>query len=116
MTKITGIRMLDETIHRMGGEGDNWYSTWAANDKVYTSMNDGVGFPGVAGYTGMSLNTRVFAIDGVPPNHSFEYLPGFPDLPSGDMPEERSRYYGFGIIALDDHLYHYLTTPNHPWP
>jgi hypothetical protein len=64
----------------------------------------------------MSLNTRVFAIDGVPPNHSFEYLPGFPDLPSGDMPEERSRYYGFGIIALDDHLYHYLTTPNHPWP
>ena len=114
MTRITGIRRLDETIHRMGGEGDNWYTTWAANDKLYTSLTDGKGFPDVQGYTGMFHNTRVFAINGYPPHHSFEYLNGFPDLPFGDVPEEKYRYYGFGIIALDDHLYHFLTTPNHP--
>ena len=57
MTGIIGMRRLDDTIHRMGGEGDNWYTTWAANDKLYTSMTDGTGFPDVEGYTGMSHNT-----------------------------------------------------------
>lgn len=115
MGRIVGMRRLDETIHRMSGEGDNWYTTWADDDKLYASLNDGKGFPGMAGYTGLSHNTRVFALNGYPPHHSFEYLHGFPDLPSGAVPQDRSRYYGFGIIALDDHIYHYLATPNHPW-
>ncbi|MCX8214211.1 MAG: hypothetical protein OTJ97_06855 [SAR202 cluster bacterium] len=115
MTKVTDLRILDDTILRMVGTGDNWHTTWAGDDKLYVSLNDGEGFPDVEGYTGMSLNTRVFAVNGHPPNHSSEYLPGFPDLPSGEIPEERSRYYGFSIIALDEHIYHYLYTPNHPW-
>jgi len=115
MTRISGIRRLDETIHRMGGIGDNWHMTWAANDKLYTSLTDGTGFPDVDGFTGMFYNTRVYAINDDPPNHSIEHLPGFPDLTKDFGPYGRSRYFGLGIIALDDHMYHYLTTPNHPF-
>lgn len=115
MTEIIGIRRLDETIHRMGGMGDNWHTTWASNDNLYVSLNDGKGFPNLDGYTGMTHNSRIFILKGYPPNHYFEYIHGFPDLISGPAPEEKSRYYGFGILALEDHLYYYLTTPNHPF-
>ncbi len=115
MTTITGMRRLDETIHRMGGRGDNWHTTWAADDKLYTGMCDGTGFADVEGHTGMFYISRVYAINGDPPHHSFEHLPGFPDLTKGPGPDDRNTYYGFGIIALDDHLYYYLSTPNHPF-
>lgn len=112
---ITGMRRLDETIHRMGGRGDNWHTTWAANDKLYTGMCDGTGFKNVEGHTGMFYISRVYAINGDPPHHSFEHLPGFPDLTKGPGPDDRNTYYGFGTIAIDDHLYYYLSTPNHPF-
>jgi hypothetical protein len=115
MTTISGMRRLDETIHRMGGRGDNWHMTWATNDKLYTGMCDGTGFPDIGGHTGMFYISRVYAINGDPPHHSFEHLPGFPDLTKGPGPDDRNTYYGFGLIALDDHLYYYLSTPNHPF-
>ena len=115
MTTITGMRRLDATIHRMGGRGDNWHTTWAANDKLYTGMCDGTGFTQVEGHTGMFYISRVYAINGHPPHHSFEHLPGFPDLTKGPGPDDRNTYYGFALIALDDHIYYYLSTPNHPF-
>ena len=115
MTAIAGMRRLDETIQRMGGRGDNWHTTWAADDKLYTGMCDGTGFENVDGHTGMFYISRVYAINGDPPHHSFEHLSGFPDLPKGPGPDDRNTYYGFGLIALDDHLYYYLSTPNHPF-
>ena len=88
--------------------------TWARNDKQYVSLTDGSGWPDVAGYIkGQSYNSRVYGIDGDPPDISFEHLPGFPDLLSIDLPEQHSRYYGFGILAVDDAIYHFLSTPNH---
>ena len=113
MAQIIGLRRLDKKVYRMGGNGDNWYMTWARNGRQYVSLNDGRGWPDVAGYTGKVHNTRVFALDGDPPEVRFEYLDGFCDLMSGDTPLTRQRYYGFGILALDDSLYHYLATPNH---
>ena len=58
--------------------------------------------------------SRVYAINGDPLHHSFEHLPGFPDLTKGPGQDDRNTYYGFGIIAIDDCLY-YLSTPNHPF-
>ena len=29
--RITGLRLLDDTITRLGGNGDNWHTTWAAD-------------------------------------------------------------------------------------
>ena len=62
MTEITGIRRFDETIHRMGGRGDNWHTTWAANDKLYTAMCDGTAFAKVEGHTGMFYICRLYEV------------------------------------------------------
>ena len=105
MESIVGIRRIDETLVRSGGNGDNWHMTWADNGKQYVALCDGLGWPDVKGYTGQAYNTRVYALNGDPPNHAFEHLPGYPDMNFG------SRYYGFGIIAIDGCIYQYLSTP-----
>lgn len=108
MSTITGIRRLDDTIRRTVCNGDNWHMTWAADDRQYTSLCDGAGWPGMPGYGGPGYNTRVYAVAGDPTEPTFEFLPGYPDLPVAE-----NRYYGFGIIALGDHIYEFLSTPNH---
>jgi len=114
MARITGIRRLDDTLRRSGGSGDNWHMTWANDGKQYVALCDGRGWPDVAGFTGQDYNTRVYAINGYPPHHTFEHLPGYPDLISEPTPNI-NRYYGFGILALDDCIYHFLSTPNRPF-
>lgn len=105
MTTITGIKMLKGTTHR-SGNGDNWHTTWANNDKQYVLLTDGTGWPNAVGNTGKRYITRVFAIHGDAPNHTFEHLPGYPDLNYPNI------FYGFGILALDESIYHFLTTAN----
>jgi len=112
MTQIIGIRRLDDTTLRTGGSGDNWHMTWAKNDRQYVALCDGRGWPDVAGYTGKAYNTRLYAINGDPPNQTFQYLPGYPDLLSEQSPNV-NRYYGFGIISIDGYIYHFPSTPNH---
>ena len=105
MTRVTGIRMLNETIHR-SGHGDNWQTTWAGDDRQYLLLTDGRGWPEAVGDTGKTYTTRVFAMIGDAPDHTFEHLPGYPDLHHPIV------FYGFGILALDGYIYHFLTTPN----
>ena len=50
----------------------------------------------------------------MPPEHTFRYLPGYPDLLSTKAPNI-SRYYGFGIIAVGGTITHFLSAPNHPF-
>jgi hypothetical protein len=102
---ITGLRRREETILRIPFEGDNWHTTWAADGQQYTLMCDGQGY-----------NTRLWQLQGDPPDVRFGHLPGYPELVSdtAPSPEPRfSRYYGFGIIACDGDIYHFLSTPNH---
>ena len=112
MRKIKGIAKLEETSLRVGGNGDNWHMTWAGSDKQYVSLCDGEGFPGTPNN---KYNSRTYAIDGDPPEITFEYLPGYPDLINNWGTQDSSRYYCFGILALDETIYQYLTTPNHPF-
>ena len=56
----------------------------------------------------------MYAIAGDPPKLTFEYLSGYPDLPSNPN-RESNRYYNFGTLAVDGRLYQYLSTPNHPF-
>ncbi|MBD3181858.1 DUF4185 domain-containing protein [Candidatus Poribacteria bacterium] len=88
--------------------------TWADNNKQYVGLCDGTGWPDISGYSGKSYNTRLFAINGEAQNHTAEFLPNFPDLLT-EAPPKCNRYYGFGIIALDGYIYHFLSTPNTPF-
>ena len=102
---IKSLRRVDDTILRLGGHGDNWHMTWADDDEMYVGLCDGKGLPGTKqGF----FNSRMYRVAGDPPNVTFEDMPGYPDLPFGDQ-----WFYGFGILALDDSIYHYLTTPKH---
>ena len=110
--RITGIRRLEGTTSRSSGSGDNWHTTWANDGKQYVALCDGGGWPEIPGYEDKRYNTRVYAINGDASNHTFEHLPGYPDLLSESSPN-CNRYYGFGIFALDGGIYHFLSTPNH---
>ncbi len=114
MAKILGIRRLDETTRRISGSGDNWHMTWANDDRQYVALCDGSGWPEIPDYTPKPYNTRVFAINGDAANPTFEYLPGYPDLLT-EEPPKINRYYGFGIVAIKGYIYHFLSTPNHPF-
>ncbi len=114
MAHIRSLRRLPETTARTGGTGDNWHATWTAAGEQLVGLCDGSAWPEVSGHTGTYYNTRVFALHGDPPDLHFEHLPGFPDLLChGEV--EVNRYYGFGILAVGERVYHYLSTPNRPF-
>jgi len=114
MAKIVGLKRLIETTAGTGGTGDNWHTTWADDDRQYVALCDGQGWPDVEGYTGQPYNARVYGVEGEPPRVRFVHLTGYPDLLT-EEPPNASRYYGFGIIALNGHIYHYMSTPNRPF-
>jgi hypothetical protein len=119
MPKIIGLQRLDDTIQPVSGHGDNWHMSWAKNDKQYVGLCDGRGWPDLHGNR-IQYNARMYAINGNPPNYSFEDLPGYPVLesvhpPTAEQPRHWSRYYGFGILALDRSLYHFMSTPKVPF-
>ena len=112
MKTISGLRRLEETTLRIGGVGDNWHMTWASDDRQFVSLCDGRGFPGVPN---KDYNSRSYAINGDPPDLGFDHLPGYPDLINTPGTRDISRYYNFGILALDGRIYQWLSTPNHPF-
>ena len=114
MTTIKGIRRLEETIRRSVCNGDNWHMTWADDDRQYVALCDGHGWPDIPGYTGQLYNARVYALSGGPQDATFEHLSGYPDLCVEPVPNQ-NRYYGFGILALDGQIFHFLSTPNYPF-
>src|SRR5436853_2248780 len=103
MSKITGIQRLDNTIQPVTGNGDNWHMTWASDDKQYVGLCDGRGWSDLPEYTGQMYNTRMYIINGDAPHHTFEFMPGYPDLElighsTSERPLNYSQYYGFGIL------------------
>ena len=109
---IRRLRRLEDTTVRVDSVGDNWHMTWADDDRQYVSLCDGTGF---AGTPRKDYNSRAYAIRGDPPDMTFEYLPGYPDLINRPGTRDISRYYNFGILALDGKLYQFLSAPNHPF-
>lgn len=118
--KIIGIKRLENTILPATGVGDNWYMTWAADDKQYTGLCDGPGFKALPDYTGTNYNSKLYRIEGNPPHHTFEPVPDYPALESihpSKVPgsKDYSRYYGFGILAVDNKIYQLMSTPKFPF-
>lgn len=120
MTRIIGMKRLDETILPCTGHGDNWYMTWAEDDKQYAGLCDGTGFPDLPDFDGRTHNSKLFSISGDPPDHVFDSVRGYPALEHVADDNSRhlglySRYYGFAIIALDGFLFQFLSTPKVPF-
>jgi hypothetical protein len=104
--RIKSVKRRDETILRLGGMGDNFHMTWAADDRQYAALCDGWGWFDKP--NGMH-NSRLFAISSGPKDASFSDVPGYPYLiPEVDAPH----YYSFGTLALAGKIYQYLSTFN----
>jgi len=112
VARIIGLRRLEGTTLRLGGVGDNWHMTWAQDDTQYVSLCDGSGWPDLPQ---ADYNSRMYGIGGTPPDVRFEYLPGYPELVNYHGTDRLSRYYNFGVLALDAAIYQFLSTPNHPF-
>jgi|SRR5579859_279745 len=109
---VSGIRFRDETLLRLGGVGDCWNMTWAADDRQYAALCDGYGFPGMPH---RFFSSRMYAFQGSPPHVRAEYLPGYPELLCTRVDEEHHfAYYGFGVLAVDGRIYQFLSTRNTP--
>jgi hypothetical protein len=112
--KIVGLRRLDETIARLGGNGDNWQMTWTADDRMVAGLCDGDAQPW-PNVPHRPFNSRLISIRGIPPQPQFADTPGYPELLTGPGPRNVSRYYGFGILAIDGSIYQFLSTPDRPF-
>lgn len=112
MTRITSAVLREDTILRLGGDGDNWHMSWAADDSQVIALCDGLGMPGT---TPAPYNTALFRMFGAPPDLRFEEISGFPALVDAPLEQsfngsDRGRYYGFGTLAADGAVYQFLST------
>ena len=94
--RILSLRFHNDTIiRRKEFSGDNWHTTWAGDGNQYVLQCDGRGY-----------NTRMWRLVGQPPDFRFEPVAAHP----GPKEPPPVRYYGFGILAVGDTIYHYFST------
>ncbi|GFE83694.1 hypothetical protein GCM10011487_56940 [Steroidobacter agaridevorans] len=100
----------EETTLRLGGNGDNFHMTWAADDDQFVAVCDGLGW---LKDPKRYYNSRLYRIAGGPQQAQFREVEGYPELTGLLNTENIQRYYGFGTLAMNGHIYQFLSTPNH---
>ena len=85
--------------------------TWTSDDRMLAGLCDGAAQPW-PNVPHRLFNSRLISIRGAPPKLEFADTPGYPELLVGPTARETSRYYGFGILAVDDTIYQFLSTPD----
>ncbi|WP_205700667.1 DUF4185 domain-containing protein [Croceicoccus sediminis] len=95
------------SLTRLGGLGDGYKMTQLADGKQLVVVNDGTGWaPPPATF----FSTRLWVMDGRPPQPSFEQLDGYPVVDHTTRDENAPSYYGHSVLAIGDTLYQFLST------
>jgi hypothetical protein len=101
-----GVEFRHETLYRSDGNGDNWCQTWAADDTVITSMDDGNWLSGERAY-----NNHLYRIVGGPDGFARQDLPGYPQFVFNE-----GGWFGYGIVSVDGALYSFVSKcPENRW-
>lgn len=116
--RIEKVEFVGEAYR--SGYGDNWYTTWAGDGCMYTSMGDGtlpVGTrrcrddrkkPMTVG--GVKVrNNEIFRISGDPRRFDWQRLPGYPFI--GKV----STWYGYGMLSIDTCIYNLVAHAADGW-
>lgn len=109
--RIESVLRREDTVLRLGGNGDNWHMSWASDNCQYVSLCDGAGFEK---QPREFYNSRLLAISGMPHDARFHDLPGYPRLSRPTQGNNDTRYYNFGTLAIDGYIYQFLSTINCP--
>lgn len=104
---VRGANVADDTLTRLGGLGDGYKMTLAADGRQIVVVNDG---PGWAPPPATFFSTRLWTIDGTPGAAAFGQLAGYPVVDRAAHPEGAPHYYGHGVLAVGDDLYQFLAT------
>lgn len=102
-----GVRFDTSTLVRKGHFGDNWCQTWAADDHVYTMLDDGNGWWGsperLAAHPDWegSMMLRISGDQNFTPDN-VKKMPGWP-INLVDSP-----LYAYGTVAVDSTIYVWL--------
>jgi hypothetical protein len=103
---VSGAVRREDTILRLGGKGDNWYMTWAADDEQLVALCDGYGF---TEKPTEFYNSHLFRVAGDPAHAVFREVSGYPKrLFTADT--KPPLYYGFGTLAVDGKIYQFVST------
>lgn len=105
---INSVVRRDDTMCRLGGLGDGYKMTWAADDRQYFPVNDGVGW---AGNSARFYNSRLWSLTGGPQDASFREVAAYPEL-NKMIRDDAPSYYGHGTLAVRGRIYQFLSTLN----
>ena len=94
-TTPSGVRFNTSTLRRVGGTGDNWCQTWAADDSVITAMDDGEWFSG-----GFVYHSRLYKIFGDANNFSRSEIANYPEFHT-----DGDGWFAYGMLSVKGVLY-----------
>ncbi len=102
----SGVEFRVETLRRVGGHGDNWCLTWAADDSQVTSMDDGGWLEGPQSYS-----NHLFRVVGGPGDFRRDDLPGYPSFAFNER-----GWFGYGLVSVDGIFYSFVSKcPENRW-
>lgn len=102
-----GVKFEKTTLVRKGNFGDNWCQTWAADDNIYTMLDDGNGWWGtkekLVGNPDMegAMYIRISGDQNFA-DKDVQKMPGYP-LNQGISP-----FYAYGTVSVDSTIYVWL--------
>lgn len=100
------VRFDLPTLKRIGGKGDNWCQTWAADDSVITAMSDGDWLSGEYRY-----HSRLYKIYGDLNSFSRQEVHNYPRFHTDD-----DGWFAYGIVSVGGVLYSTVSkTQNAAW-
>jgi len=94
-TRPVGVRFDTSTLRRVGGSGDNWCQTWAADGSVITAMDDGDWIT-----RGYNYHSRLYKIYGNANNFTRSVVWNYPNFhTNGDG------WFAYGMLSVNGVLY-----------
>ena len=102
----TGVQFNRSTLRRVGGKGDNWCQTWAADGSVITAMDDG-------DWNGsdFTYHSRLYRVWGDANGFSKSEIQNYPNYHvDGDG------WFAYGVVSVNGVLYSLVSkTQNGAW-
>jgi len=94
-TTPVNVQFQQSTLRRVGGKGDNWCQTWAADGSVITAMDDGEWFTSRYEY-----HSRLYRIFGNANNFSRQEIANYPNFHT-----DGDGWFAYGLLSVNGVLY-----------